>query len=102
WPCQDVGVPDPHAVVLVSGGAAVTPFTTPDAAAAVGQPAGNTLTALRAHLLAGGHAVYTAPARLGAGAVREDTGWEGFQDVPEVLPASMTINAVGGIDEAGA
>lgn len=91
-----------HVVVLVSGGAAVTPFTTPTAAAGVGQAAGNTLTALRAALLAAGHEVFTAPARVGAGEAAEDTGWEGFSAVPEVLPAAMTINAVGGIDEAGA
>src|SRR5690606_18442630 len=89
-------------VVLVSGGAAVTPYTTPSAAARQGQAAGNTMTALRARLLAAGHEVYTAPARIGVGEVREDTGWEGFGDVPEILPAALTINAVGEIDAAGA
>lgn len=91
-----------RAVVLVSGGAAVTPFTTPDAAARSGLAAGNTLTALRTHLLAAGHAVFTAPARIGAGTVTEDAGWQGFTDVPEAPPAEVTINAVGDIDEAGA
>lgn len=95
-------MPDNRLVVLVSGGAAVTPFTTPEAAAGTGQPAGNTMTAIRAHLLEGGRAVYTAPARIGDGEVTEDLGWEGFGAVPEVLPASMTINAVGDIDAAGA
>lgn len=90
-----------HAIVLVSGGGAVTPFTTPGAAAARGLAAGNSLTALRSHLLDAGHAVYTAPARIGAGEVREDDGWQGFADVPLVLPADVTINAVGGIDDAG-
>jgi len=89
-------------VVLVSGGAAVTPYTTPSAAARRGQAAGNTMTALRERLLAAGREVYTAPARIGVGEVREDTGWEGFGDVPEVLPAALTINAVGEIDAAGA
>ena len=89
-------------VVLVSGGAAVTPYTTPSAGARQGQAAGNTMTALRARLLADGREVVTAPARIGIGEVREDTGWEGFGDVPEVLPAALTINAVGEIDAAGA
>lgn len=89
------------AVVLVSGGAAVTPFTDPDRASGSGLAAGNTLTALRAHLLARGAAVFTAPARLGPGEVREDTGWQGFADVPVILPAELTVNAVGSIDEGG-
>lgn len=90
------------AVVLVSGGAAVTPFTTPDAAAAQGLAAGNTMTALRQHFLDRGALVFTAPARIGAGEISEDTGWQGFSDVPTVLPADVTVNAVGDIDVAGA
>ncbi|GAA1646861.1 esterase/lipase family protein [Microbacterium flavum] len=90
-----------RAIVLVSGGAAVTPFTTPSAAADAGMAAGNTMTALRAHLLAAGHTVFTAPARVGAGVVRSDDGWQGFSDVPEVLPAAMTVNSAGRIDDAG-
>ncbi|WP_136054105.1 alpha/beta hydrolase [Microbacterium sp. K24] len=89
------------AVVLVSGGAAVTPFTDPERAARTGLAAGNTLTALRAHLLARGVSVFTAPARMGVGEVREDAGWQGFADVPVVLPAALTVNAVGEIDAAG-
>ncbi|WP_285136383.1 alpha/beta hydrolase [Microbacterium sp. lyk4-40-TSB-66] len=89
------------AVVLVSGGAAVTPYTDPDRAAASGLAAGNTLTALRAHLLESGARVFTAPARLGAGAVAQDAGWQGFDDVPVVLPAEVTVNSVGAIDDAG-
>ena len=49
------------AVVIMSGGDAVSPFTTPDLACAVGLAAGNTATALRDRLLAEGHQVYTAP-----------------------------------------
>ena len=90
-----------HAVVLVSGGGAVTPFTTPDAAAREGLVAGNTMTALRAYLLNAGYTVFTAPARIGDGEVSEDTGWQGFSDVPEVLPAEVTVNAAGRIDDAG-
>ncbi|MFK3669954.1 lipase family alpha/beta hydrolase [Leifsonia aquatica] len=88
-------------VILVSGGAAVSPFTTPDSAARSGLAAGNSLTALREHLLGEGRRVFTAPARIGAGSVTEDTGWQGFGDVPLVLPPELTINAVGGIDDAG-
>ena len=91
-----------HAVLLVSGGAAVTPFTTPDHAAGSGLAAGNTMTALRRHLLDQGRTVFTAPARLGVGEVHEDTGWQGFADVPLVLPAEMTVNSAGDIDAAGA
>jgi len=90
------------AVVLVSGGAAVTPYTDPDRSAATGLAAGNTLTALRAHLRERGVPVFTAPARLGVGEVRADAGWQGFDDVPVVLPADVTINSVGAIDDAGA
>ena len=89
------------AVVLVSGGAAITPFTSADRAAGQGLAAGNTLTALRAHLRERHAAVFTAPARIGDGEVREDAGWQGFSDVAEVLPAEMTVNAVGQIDAAG-
>ncbi|MEO6827445.1 MAG: alpha/beta hydrolase [Microbacteriaceae bacterium] len=91
-----------NAVVLVSGGAAVTPFTTSDQAAASGLAAGNTMTALREHLLAVGHDVFTAPARIGPGTVDRDDGWQGFADAPFVLPRELTINAVGEIDQAGA
>lgn len=91
-----------RAVLLVSGGGAVTPYTTPDQAAGSGLAAGNTMTALRSHLLAAGRSVYTAPARIGPGTVTEDAGWQGFADVPEVLPADVTVNAVGDIDAAGA
>lgn len=89
------------AVVLVSGGAAVTPFTDSDRAAASGLAAGNTMTALRAHLRTAGVPVFTAPARIGVGTVERDAGWQGFDDVPVVLPAEVTINAVGSIDVAG-
>lgn len=88
-------------VVLVSGGGAVSPFTTPDAAATSGLAAGNSLTFLRQGLLDAGHRVFTAPARLGPGTVSEDAGWQGFADVPEVLPAELTVDATGAIDAAG-
>lgn len=46
--------------------------------------------------------VYTSPANAGPGAATEDTGFAGFTGPPEVLPAELTVNAVGGIDAAGA
>jgi pimeloyl-ACP methyl ester carboxylesterase len=92
---------DGRAVVIVSGGAAVSPFTTPTEACQTGLAAGNTDTYLREGLLAAGHRVFTSPARIGDGIVTEDTGWGGFSDVPTPLPAEMTVNAVGDIDEAG-
>lgn len=89
------------ATVIVSGGGAVTAFTTPDAAYSEGLAAGNTDTFLRDGLLAAGHQVFTSPARIGAGQVSEDPGWQGFADGPTPLPAEMTVNAVGDIDNAG-
>ena len=50
-----------HAVVIVSGGAAVSPFTTPTQACGSGLAAGNTDTALREALLKAGHQVFTSP-----------------------------------------
>jgi triacylglycerol lipase len=92
---------DGRAVVIVSGGAAVSPFTTPTEACRSGLAAGNTDTYLRKGLLSAGHRVFTSPARIGDGIVTEDTGWGGFSDAPTPLPAEMTVNAVGDIDEAG-
>ncbi|MDR6692496.1 pimeloyl-ACP methyl ester carboxylesterase [Microbacterium sp. 1154] len=89
------------AVVLVSGGAAVTPYTDPERAAATGLAAGNTLTALREHFVSAAVPVFTAPARMGVGTVERDAGWQGFDDVPLVLPAEVTVNAVGAVDDAG-
>lgn len=91
-----------HAVVIVSGGAAVSPFTTPTEACRNGLAAGNTDTALREALLKAGHRVFTSPARIGEGDVSRDDGWGGFSDGPAPLPAEMTVNAVGDIDLAGA
>ncbi len=89
------------AVVLVSGGAAVTPFTDPDRASGSGLAAGNTLTALRAHLLERGAAVFTAPARIGDGEVGKTPGGR-VSMMCRRAAAEMTVNAVGGIDEGGA
>lgn len=90
------------AVVIVSGGSAISPFTTPDAACRSGQPAGSTDTFLRSELLAQGYRVFTAPANAGPGVAERDQGFAGFADPPEVLDESLTINSLGSIDEAGA
>lgn len=90
-----------HAAVIVSGGDAISPFTTPTRGCAVGQPAGSTDTALRDSLLRAGVAVYTSPANAGPGPAEQDPGFGGFADPPAVLPEEMTVNAVGPIDDAG-
>jgi pimeloyl-ACP methyl ester carboxylesterase len=89
------------AVVIVSGGSATSPFTTPEAGCAVGQAAGSSDTFLRAGLLAAGLDVFTSPASP-AGVADADAGFAGFSDPPEVLPADLTVNPVGSIDDAGA
>lgn len=93
---------DPRrALIVVSGGDAESPFTTPTAACKVGLAAGNTDTALREHLLAAGYNVYTSPAKEGPGQIESSPGFGGFSDGPPALPQSMTVNAVGDIDVAG-
>lgn len=89
------------AVVIVSGGAAISPFTTPDAACRKGLPAGNTDSYLRDGLLAAGFDVFTSPATIGPGTADRSDDWQGFGEPPEVLPADVTVNAVGSIDGAG-
>lgn len=92
-----------RASVIVSGGDAVTPFTTPQFACGAGLAAGNTATAVRETLLRAGIPVFTAPAMNGRSEVREpDTdsfGW--FGEMPDPLPAHMTVNSIGDIDNAG-
>jgi len=92
-----------RAVVLVSGGDAVSPFTTPTLACSTGLAAGNTDTALREALLAAGHEVYTAPAMNARGPVVEPDpdSFGAFRGSPVVLPAHMTIVSTGDIDNAG-
>ena len=88
---------DPRrALVVVSGGDAESPFTTPTAACKEGLAAGNTDTALREHLLAAGYNVYTSPAKEGPGQIESSPGFGGFSDGPPALPESMTVNAVVG------
>jgi pimeloyl-ACP methyl ester carboxylesterase len=90
-----------HAVVIVSGGDAISPFTTPDEGCRDGMSAGSTDTALREALLSAGLAVFTSPATAGLGQALSDPGFAGFAEPPLVLPEEMTVNALGPIDEAG-
>ena len=90
-----------RAVVIVSGGDAVSPFTTPDDACRSGLAAGNTDTALRENLLAAGHTVYTSPAMAGRGPVVDQSGFGAFGDCPITLPDTMTVDSTASIDLAG-
>jgi hypothetical protein len=89
------------AVVVVSGGDAVTPFTTRDQACATGLAAGNTDTAIREYLLGKGYTVYTSPAMNGRGQVVDQQGFGAFGVCPVTLPENMTVNSTGSIDTAG-
>lgn len=90
-------------LVIVSGGDAVSPFTTPDGGCARGLSAGNTDTFLREELIAAGYDVYTAPAMNVPGVVAEPdpASFGAFGDCPITLPAELTIQSTGDIDEAG-
>lgn len=86
----------PPTVVIVSGVAAISPYTTPDAACATGLAAGNTDTYIREQLLAAGFNVYTSPAMVGGGVVVDQDTPEGgpFGDCPEQPPADVTANPI--------
>lgn len=93
-------------VVIMSGGGAVSPFTTPTQACSSDDgfvSAGNTDTALRDYLLGKGKQVYTAPAMVPWGTVADPdpTSFAPFKDCPVVLPESMTVMSAGDIDAAG-
>jgi pimeloyl-ACP methyl ester carboxylesterase len=51
--------------------------------------------------LGAGLPVYTSPATVGRGPVTNDPEANGFDGAPEQLPAELTVNAVGSIDDAG-
>ena len=93
--------PPGAAVVIVSGGDAVSPFTTPEQACATGLAAGNTDTAIRDYLLGKGYTVYTSPAMNGRGQVVDQQGFGAFGVCPVTLPENMTVNSTGSIDTAG-
>ncbi|BBZ79809.1 hypothetical protein MANY_51460 [Mycolicibacterium anyangense] len=90
-----------RAVVVVSGLASNSPFTTPESACATGLSAGSADTAIREHLLTAGRTVYTAPAHAGPGQVLNQTGFGAFGSCPAPLPDTMTIDSTGSIDLAG-
>lgn len=90
-----------RAVVIVSGGGAISPFTTPSAGCAVGLSAGSTDTGLREALLGAGLRVFTSPANVGRRPVTDDSEANGFDGAPETLPAELTVNSAGPIDTAG-
>lgn len=92
-----------RAVVVVSGGDACTPFTTPDNACRSGLPAGITSSHLRRHLLERGLRVFTAPASNRRGPVTPPGAATAdcFDDCPEVLGGHLTITSTAGIDLAG-
>jgi pimeloyl-ACP methyl ester carboxylesterase len=92
-----------RAVVIMSGGDAASPFTTPELACSEGLAAGNTDTALRAALLERGHLVFTAPAQNGRGVVQDadPASFGPFAGQPEVLGEQFTVNSDGDIDLAG-
>jgi len=91
------------AVVIVSGGAAVSPFTTPKKACGTGYAAGSTDTFMRDYLLAKGYRVFTSPAMAGNGPVTNEALATGGPsgDCPASLPAYMTVNSTGDIQLAG-
>ena len=89
------------AVVVVSGGDAVSPFTTNEQACATGLAAGNTDTAIREFLVSKKYTVYTSPAMNGRGQVVDQQGFGAFGVCPVTLPENMTVNSTGSIDTAG-
>ena len=98
---QSAPPPDGRTVVIVSGGDATSPFTTPDQACASGLAAGNTDTGPRRYLLERGYTVFTSPALAGRGPVVDQSGFGAFGDCPITLPENMTVDSTGSIDTAG-
>lgn len=91
------------AVVIVSGGGAVSPFTTPKNACNSGYAAGSTDSYMREYLLGQGYRVFTSPAMAGYGPVPPEAGKDAgpFGDCPKALPDTMTVNSTGDIQLAG-
>jgi hypothetical protein len=88
-------------VVLVSGLATQTPYTTTTDKCAKGLSAGNSVSALRDSLIASGNQVYTAPAQIGPGDVTSTAGIGPSSQCPPPLPADLIIDATAGIDQGG-
>jgi triacylglycerol lipase len=92
---------DTRAVVVVSGGPSVSPFTTSSQACTTGLAASDTATAIREYLLEQGYQVYTSPMMAGRGPVTDQTGFGAFGNCPVTLPEIMTIDTTGDIDLGG-
>ena len=91
-----------RAIVIVSGGGAISPFTTPTQACKTGYAAGNTDTFMRSFFLKRGYRVFTSPAMAGRGKVVEQPGEGGpFGKCPKALPSYMPVNSAGDIELAG-
>ncbi|MGV1004958.1 MAG: esterase/lipase family protein [Candidatus Nanopelagicales bacterium] len=92
-----------RAVVIMSGGGAVSPFTTPDQACTTGLPAGNTDTAIREYLLGRGKQVFTAPASDTWGEVQEPDpqSFGAFGGSPRTLPEHLTVMSTGSVESGG-
>lgn len=90
-------------VLIVSGGAAVSPFTTPTQACETGWAAGSTDTYLRNYLLDKRRNVFTSPAMINGGRVPRtaDDNAGPFGNCPAPLPVAMTVNSTGKIQKAG-
>ena len=101
--CTPAPVEDKRAVVIVSGGDAVSPFTTTTEACKTGLSAGNTDTGLREKLIADGYEVFTAPAMNARTKVVEPAAdsFGAFGDCPDPLPEYMTIVSNADVDNAG-
>lgn len=96
-----VAHPPSRAVILVSGLASISPYTSPQAACTQGLAAGSADTALRERLLQAGHTVFTAPSMAGPGPVRDQSGFGAFGACPAPLTADLTVDSTGSIDSAG-
>ncbi len=90
-----------EAVVIVSGLATQTPYTSAEAACTSGLAAGNTASEMREKLVGAGQQVFTAPTQIGPGQVTESIGVGPSADCPPPLPARMTIDTTQGIDQGG-
>lgn len=86
-----------EAVVIVSGLATQTPYTTTAQACESGLSAGNTASALRDSLVAAGDQVFTAPTQTGTGQVTDTQGVGASSDCPPPLPQQLTIDTTKGI-----
>ncbi|MEI7625622.1 MAG: alpha/beta hydrolase [Actinomycetota bacterium] len=94
--------PSTRAIVIVSGGAAISPFTAPGEICRSGYSAGSTDTFMRTYFVKRGYRVFTSPAMGGRGKVLEQPGKAGpFRNCAKALPDYMTVDSTGDIGLAG-